>query len=306
MTVGTAPTPPGGWSRPLIEMCWRAVMVLASLEPDPVSGRWRKSHSYDRLDPSEKSAVSYFLGLTQAKITCELLLGVPHLVHLDAVLTVHGMPIRDSRPDLIGFDPVSRAYGIAVEAKGRTNGRTADVTAEAKKQAGLLPPVPGVPSGVGVASVSSFDTRGRWQAYLEDPPRSRDSQGTQGVGPLLVAYYRPLVSALQDAGIDREASDRATVVARLPGMDMSLGLPADVVSIMSQVQATGPVPTDRLHEAAAELTEAITGDTTLPGMADAVGLADRDGQEEQSPSYCTGLDGVSVELGPSWFPLAQQ
>jgi hypothetical protein len=285
MTVGTAPTPPGGWSRPLIEMCWRAVMVLASLEPDPVSGRWRKSHSYDRLDPSEKSAVSYFLGLTQAKITCELLLGVPHLVHLD---------------------PVSRAYGIAVEAKGRTNGRTADVTAEAKKQAGLLPPVPGVPSGVGVASVSSFDTRGRWQAYLEDPPRSRDSQGTQGVGPLLVAYYRPLVSALQDAGIDREASDRATVVARLPGMDMSLGLPADVVSIMSQVQATGPVPTDRLHEAAAELTEAITGDTTLPGMADAVGLADRDGQEEQSPSYCTGLDGVSVELGPSWFPLAQQ
>jgi hypothetical protein len=136
---------------------------------------------------------------------------------------------------------------IAVEAKGRTNGRTADVTAQAKKQAGLLPPVRGVPSGMGVASVSSFDTRGRWQAYLEDPPRSRDSHGDQGVGPLLVAYYRPLVSALQDAGIDREASDRTTVVARLPGMDMRLGLPADVVSIMSQVPATGPVPTDRLH-----------------------------------------------------------
>src|SRR5260221_7068774 len=128
MTVGAVPTSLGGWSRPLIEMCWRAVMVLANLEPDPVSDRWRKSDSYLRLDPSEKSAVSYFLGLTQAKITCELLLGVPHLVHLDAVLAMRGMPLRDSRPDLIGFDPVSLAYGIAVDAKGRTNGRTTAVT----------------------------------------------------------------------------------------------------------------------------------------------------------------------------------
>jgi hypothetical protein len=305
MTVGVSPASLGGPSRPLIEICWRAAMVLASLEPDPVSGRWRKSHSYHRLDPSEKSAVSYFLGLTQAKITCELLLGVPHLVHLDALLVLHGMPIRDSRPDLIGFDPVSRAYGIAVEAKGRTNGRTADVTAEAKKQAGLLPPVPGVPSDVGVASVSSFDTRGRWQAYLEDPPRSRDSQDNQGIGPLLVAYYRPLVFALQDAGIDRGASDRATVVARLPGMDMRLGLPGDVVSIISQVPATGPIPAGRLREAAAGLAEAITGDTTQLGMGGVLNLADED-LEAQSLRYCTGLDGVSVELGPSWFPAAQQ
>jgi hypothetical protein len=58
MTVGTAPTPPGGWSRPLIEICWRAAMVMANLEPDPVSDRWAKSGSYRRLDPSEKSAVS--------------------------------------------------------------------------------------------------------------------------------------------------------------------------------------------------------------------------------------------------------
>jgi hypothetical protein len=30
---------------------------VASLEPDLMSGRWRKSHSYYRLDRSEKSAV---------------------------------------------------------------------------------------------------------------------------------------------------------------------------------------------------------------------------------------------------------
>jgi len=303
MTVGVLPASLGGRSRPLIEMCWRAVMVLASLEPDPVSGRWRKSHSYRRLDPSEKSAVSYFLGLTQAKITCELLLGVPHLIHLDAVLAVLGRPIRDSRPDLPGFDPVSRAYGIAVEAKGRTNGRTAEVTAEAKKQAGLVPPVPGVPSDVGVVSVSSFDTRGRWQAYLEDSPRSQGGQGTEDVG-LLVAYYRPLVSAVQDAGIDREASDLATV-ARLPGMDMRLGLPADVVSIMSQVPRPGRFPQAGWGKQPRDWPKPSPATPTQLGMAGAVNLADED-LEAQSPSYCTGLDGVSVELGPSWFPAAQQ
>ncbi len=89
-------------------------------------------------------------------------------------------------------------------------------------------------------------------------------------------------------------------------MDMRPGLPADVVSIMSQVPATGPIPADRLREAAAELAEAITGDTMRPGRVVPVSLADHDGQEEQSPRYSMGLDGVSVKLGPSWFPATQQ
>jgi len=39
---------------------------------------------YCSLDPSEKRAVSCFLGMTQAKITCEHLLRTPRLIHLDA------------------------------------------------------------------------------------------------------------------------------------------------------------------------------------------------------------------------------
>jgi hypothetical protein len=117
-------------------------MVLSSLETDPASGRWRKSSSYRCLDQSEKSADGYFFGLTQAKITSELLLDVPHLVHLDVVLAMHGKPILGSRADLIGSDPTSLAYTIAVEAKGRTNGRTTEATTRAKKQAALFPPGP--------------------------------------------------------------------------------------------------------------------------------------------------------------------
>ena len=109
-------------------------MAEASLEER--GGYWHKSDAYSRLDPSEKSAVSYFLGMTQAKITCELLLGVPHLLHVDAALALIGRQTRASRPDLIGFDPTTAAYTIAVEAKGRSNGWDEEAISKAKTQAG--------------------------------------------------------------------------------------------------------------------------------------------------------------------------
>lgn len=64
-------------------------------------------------------------------------------------------------------------------------------------------------------------------------------------------------------------------------------------------------PSGLLREAFAGLADAITDDTTERGMAATAALAD-DSLEEQPPRYCTGLDGVSVELGPLWVPVAQQ
>jgi hypothetical protein len=90
----------GGMPRPLIELCWRAALAAASLEEDRSSERWVKTAAYRRLDASEKSAVSYFLGMTQAKIMCGRLLRAPHLIHLDAYLAMIGVhATRTSRPD---------------------------------------------------------------------------------------------------------------------------------------------------------------------------------------------------------------
>lgn len=98
ITVGASPVSLGTHPRPLVELCWRAALVGANLEHDASADRWRKAAAYKRLDPSEKSAVSYFLGMTQAKITSEMLLGVPYLVHLDAVLALLGQTTNQSRP----------------------------------------------------------------------------------------------------------------------------------------------------------------------------------------------------------------
>lgn len=167
ITVGATPISLGAPPRPLVELCWRAALAMASVEEYSISDRWTKTDAYYRLDPSEKSAVSYFLGMTQAKITSEMLLGVPHLVHLDAILALLGSSTDQSRPDFVGVDLATMTYTIALEAKGRTHGRPARVVRKAKEQAKLLPSIVGTNSNLRVASVASFDQDDYWEAYLE-------------------------------------------------------------------------------------------------------------------------------------------
>ncbi|RSM35570.1 hypothetical protein DMA12_43905 [Amycolatopsis balhimycina DSM 5908] len=301
MTVGTTPISLGVPSRPLIELCWRAAMAAASVTEDDRGARWVKTASYNRLDPSEKSAVSYFLGMTQAKITCEMLLGVPHLVHLDAVLALLGRSTNASRPDFVGFDLASMRYTIAVEAKGRTNDRTSDVTARAKSQAGLLPRIINTTTSVRVASVASFDGNDHWHAYLEDPPEPDDMLPSLTIEMLLVAYYRPLVAALLAAGVNTDDSDETTSVARLPEIDLSLGVPQPIVSILSSAPLSGPVEADQLQTIGADLMGVLM---ETPGKSEAGNAPElwrsRGRAEAENPKQCTGLDGVRVILGQSW------
>lgn len=300
VTVGMIPLSMGGTSRPLLELGWRAALTAASLTEDPDSGCWAMTAGYRRLDPSEKRAVSYFLGMTQAKITCEWLLQAPHLVHLDAYLALIGQPSRASRPDLIGLNPPRMDCTIAVEAKGRTGGRTDRVTDAAKTQARSLPSVLSTSSTICVASVASFSPGGCWEAYLEDPPTSSTTSASLTAGSLLAAYYRPLVAAQAAAGDDQVAEQDGMTMAQLPGIDLMLGIPAVIVTVIQTLPLTGPVPADQLRAAGAELVEAVAS-RQLTSRADAAPwkLEEAEGQLSTSPSY-TGLDSIYVGLGSTW------
>ena len=128
---------------------------------------------YWRLDPSEKRAVSYFLGMTQAKIMCERLLHAPHLIHLDAFLAMIGQTTRTSRPDLVGLSLPAMDVTIAVEAKGRTGGRDDQIIHKAKAQARSLPGVLSTSSALRVASVASLTpSRGGRHTWRIHPPQS--------------------------------------------------------------------------------------------------------------------------------------
>ena len=101
------------------ELWWRSSMIYANVLTQ-WGGYMARSDAFKDLDPSEKGAVTYFLGLAVAKLLAARLLSVPWLVHLDRV--VHTLGIRlsgRSRPDLIGYGH-SRGW-IVVEAKGRSS-----------------------------------------------------------------------------------------------------------------------------------------------------------------------------------------
>jgi hypothetical protein len=301
ITVGATPISMGGTPRPLIELCWRAALIAASLEEDPSSGRWVKTPGYRRLDPSEKRAVSYFLGMTQAKIMCERLLRAPHLIHLDTYLAMTGRATRASRPDLIGVSLPAMDITIAVEAKGRAGGRNDEVTRKAKEQARSLPGVLSTSSALRVASVASFDPRDHWEAYLEDPPGPFQPLDSLTAGSLLAAYYRPLVAALLEAQDDQATEDGYTTIAQLPGIDLVFGIPTFIVTIVRTMPSAGLVTADQLRGVGATLLEAVRnrplasrGETTGPYEEDSVGLPER-------PRPYTGLDGVYIGLGPSWL-----
>jgi hypothetical protein len=300
ITVGMTPISMGGTPRPLIELCWRAALATASLEQDSSSGRWVRTAGYRRLDASEKRAVSYFLGMTQAKITCERLLGAPHLIHLDAYLAMIGQATRASRPDLVGVSLPSMDCTIAVEAKGRTGGRTEKVIGSAKKQASSLPGVLATSSAIRVASVASFDPRGRWEAYLEDPPGPFQPLTSLTAGSLLAAYYQPLVAALLAVAEDQRTEHDAMTMAPLPGIDVILGIPTAIVTIMRQLPLVGLVAAGQLQEVGGSLLDTVRN--RLPASQHVTAEPDDEGIAAPAPGLrpYTGLDGVYVGLGSTW------
>ncbi|MER0091024.1 hypothetical protein QP960_003610 [Corynebacterium rhinophilum] len=167
--------------RTQLEIAWRTSMALAHLEA--ADGGWVQNRSYKRLDPSEKSGISYYLGMVLPAIIAKKELNIPHLVHVDSVLQILGKKKRNvQRPDLVGYRWGSNGNSrgrLLLEAKGRTNGFVQAPLDKAMDQLKNAPPevlqlVGG--SALRIASLSYFEKSGVksnkavWQAFMTDPP----------------------------------------------------------------------------------------------------------------------------------------
>lgn len=186
------------------QLTWRSHLVSSNLSVGPAS--ILRSHAYDRLDPSEKSAVSYFLGMTQASLVIEKVLGIAFTAHLDLVMAALNIPLaRRSRPDLLGVDP-SGTLSASIEAKGRSGGFSSKVVSDAKIQAQKLPVVQGVPLSLSLASLAYFDRSRVWLSHLEDPPATGSSLAVPK-SLLIAAHYARLVDLAHDPKAQRYEGD---------------------------------------------------------------------------------------------------
>ncbi|MGN7222677.1 hypothetical protein ACTHQN_07440 [Curtobacterium flaccumfaciens] len=227
-TVGmpTLASHPGS-ARPLLEMQWRMAMVAAYLRITDGGTRWTRSDAYDRLDPSEKISVSYFLGMTQAALMSQLALGYPHLVHVDLLLAQQGVPLKGKRPDFVAVNPTApRRYSATVEAKGRTNRFDQDALDKAKQQATLIPAVNGLVPRETVGSEAYFDDSEHWTSHLVDPDWEGETLSF-GLETYLLVYYRTIIDAGRESSTWNRADDEYQFV--VPGFPLQLQIPATMV-----------------------------------------------------------------------------
>lgn len=151
------------------EAVFRWSLIRMALEQrDPTSSRLSRTNAAKALDPTEKGAVSYFLGMAVCKLFATKLLNTPWLLHLDvfrpqldAVLTGW------SRPDLVGQDhELGRWHGF--ECKGRVSSPDTATKRKAKDQARRLISVGSVPCSLHVGAVAYF-RRDVLNFYWRDP-----------------------------------------------------------------------------------------------------------------------------------------
>ncbi len=138
------------------EALFRLSLVRMSLEQVQFSNRLHRTDAFRALDPTEKGAVSYFLGMAVCKLFASRLLSTPWLLHLDVFrnqlnpTTLGGR----SRPDLVGQN-ASGAWH-AFETKGRSSVPSSGDKQKAKAQAQRLVSVDGSACALHIGSFAFF------------------------------------------------------------------------------------------------------------------------------------------------------
>lgn len=132
-----------------------------------------RSSLYDSLDPTEKGATSYFMGMAMAKLFASELFDTPWLFHVSMASAV-GASLSykrgsKSQPDLIGQN--SSGGWIVVEAKGRTNGLDSVALTKAKAQTEMIRTINGLPPSLRVALQVFFTDH--MAVRIDDPSDAR-------------------------------------------------------------------------------------------------------------------------------------
>jgi hypothetical protein len=215
----------------VFEATYRAAIIYANLR-EASDGVLVRSSAYDGLDPSEKGAISYFIGLTVVKLFSNRLLNVPWLMHLDVYREdLQAVLVGRSRPDLVGLN--TNYDWVVVEAKGRTNDFERPTLQQAKVQAQQISTIQGTQPVLRVGSLAYFD-EGSLRFAIRDPEghtrRERIPDLPLTKDMLRTGYYRPFHAWLEESALVEEAviHDRPYIIASIPEFDLSVGLPDQV------------------------------------------------------------------------------
>lgn len=151
------------------EAIFRWSLVRMALEQSSLrSYRLHRTEAAKTLDPTEKGAVNYFLGMIFCKLFASKLLNISYLLHLDVFRPMLDVQLKGrSRPDLIGKDKKTNQWH-AFECKGRISKPDSKTKTKAKDQAMRLISVDGNPCRLHIGAITYFNSDAL-NFYWRDP-----------------------------------------------------------------------------------------------------------------------------------------
>ena len=241
------------------EALFRCSLVKMTLEQR--TGRLFRTSAAKALDPTEKGAVSYFLGMIFCKLFATEFLNTPWLLHLD-VCRPQLDPVLSgrSRPDLIGQDHRLMKWH-AFESKGRVSPPDAAAKDKAKSQAQRLVSVNRVPCSLHIGAITYF--RGdEIHFYWRDPLPEEDKVIEVDIpADAWQHYYRPVAEIVRNrnAEVKMEHRDSAGNL-RVPveSCDLNIHIHRAIENHLLAEEW------DAVRKAAVEAGEAISNDGYRP------------------------------------------
>lgn len=226
----------------MYEALFRWSLVRMSLEQtSPTGRRFRRTAASKSLDPSEKGAVNYFLGMATCKLFAAKLLNAPWLLHLDVFRPVLNPVLTGrSRPDLVG--QTQAGLWLAFESKGRASPPADEAKDKAKVQAQRCVSVSGTAVTYHIGGIMYYKNDSL-QFFWRDP-QPDETDKPRGI-ELNVAddmwqyYYRPTLELISANPDILERMQREPILIEVQHLDIQIGVWPPVLKLLVRHQWAG-------------------------------------------------------------------
>ena len=188
-----------------LEMLYKMFLVETALDTE--GDRLKKSKKTAYLDSSEKSVISYYMGMFFTKLISHRLYGDEYLTHLNLVRKIDHSEYNDFfasewRPEMVGYNPAEDCWSVW-EAKGGSN-RREQALKKGVQQLEAIGTLNSVRPDPAVVCMTYYD-HSYLCGILREPFGKTYGEPVQfHIEDYFEAYYRPL----RELFFDRESSLR--------------------------------------------------------------------------------------------------
>jgi len=213
-----------------------SITRMALEQRGPSARRLRRTDAAKTLDPSEKGAVNYFLGMTLCKLFAYRLLHAPWVMHLDVFRPLLNPVLSGrSRPDLVGQTRSNN--WVALESKGRVSPPNADAKNKAKQQAQRLISVNGMCPTLRIGGITYFRNdvlQFFWRDPESEPQKRRNAIEITFDDRIWRYYYLPVSEIIRSRPQYFERMLREPLLMPVDGLDLDVGIHPLVLGLLAK------------------------------------------------------------------------